>query len=156
MSSSLLTKLQDCSKLINKPLLTGIIKDLSLVQEQKETIEDIENPILSLNSQINLILNNLKQGQIQFFTRTYPNYQIIKDIGSGLNLKREGFNSILDLAIKGDIQELVVTNKSSICISGFELYESIINKYSNGKIVVLNQKQTSNSKLKVEKKDKTK
>ena len=83
--------------------------------------------------------------QIQFFTRTYPNHQIIKDIGSGLNFKRKGFNSILDLAIKGDIQELVVTHKDRLCRFGFEFYERIINQYSNGKIMVLNQKQTSPS-----------
>ena len=72
MNSSLLTKLQDCSKLINKPLSTGIIKDSSLVQEQKEIIEDIESPILSLNSQINLILNNLKQENVSAIVESQP------------------------------------------------------------------------------------
>src|ERR1700686_1962907 len=30
--------------------------------------------------------------QIQFFKREYPNHKIIKDVGSGLNFKRKGFN----------------------------------------------------------------
>ena len=38
--------------------------------------------------------------QITFFRDRYPDYEIIKDIGSGINFKRKGFNTILDDAIK--------------------------------------------------------
>ena len=34
--------------------------------------------------------------QISFFKTTYPDNVIISDIGSGLNFKRKGFNSILE------------------------------------------------------------
>jgi predicted site-specific integrase-resolvase len=84
--------------------------------------------------------------QIEYFSTKFPNHIIIKDIGSGLNFKRKGFNSILDFAIKGDIQEVVVTHKDRLCRFGFELIERIITEYSNGKIVVLNQKKTSPEK----------
>ena len=81
--------------------------------------------------------------QEEFFRRNFPNHEIIRDIGSGLNFKRKGLNSILDAAIKGDIEEIVVTHKDRLCRFGFELIERFITQSSDGKIVVLDQKKTS-------------
>jgi excisionase family DNA binding protein len=81
--------------------------------------------------------------QVEYFREKFPNYRIIKDYGSGINFKRKGFQTILDLAIKGHISEVVVTHKDRLCRFGFELIERIISEHSNGKIVVLNKKETS-------------
>lgn len=81
--------------------------------------------------------------QVEFFRDRYPNYEIIKDYGSGINFKRKGFKTILDEAIKGNIQEVVVTHRDRMCRFGFELIESIIRTHSDGKIVVLNKQKTS-------------
>ena len=80
--------------------------------------------------------------QVEFFQTHYPHYTIVRDIGSGLNFKRKGLNSILDDAIKGNIQEIVVTHKDRLCRFGFELIERIITSH-NGNILVLNQEHTS-------------
>ena len=69
----------------------------------------------------------------------YPNYIIIKDIGSGLNYNRNGLLEIIDKAIKGEINELVIAHKDRLTRFGFELIENIIKKYSNGKIVIVNK-----------------
>jgi predicted site-specific integrase-resolvase len=81
--------------------------------------------------------------QIEYFRIEYPNHEIIRDIGSGINFKRRGFNAILESGIQGDIEEVVVTHKDRLCRFGFELIERIITKQSNGEIVVLNKKETS-------------
>ncbi len=81
--------------------------------------------------------------QINFFRIEYPGYEIVTDIGSGINFKRKGFNTILDLAIDGDVKEIVVTHKDRLCRFGFELIERIIQERSNGVIVVLNKTETS-------------
>ena len=86
------------------------------------------------------------QRQVEFFQQEYPDYEIIKDIGSGLNSKRKGFNTILDAGIKGDIGEVVVTHRDRLCRINFDLIEGIIQKYSQGKIVVLDKKETSPEK----------
>jgi predicted site-specific integrase-resolvase len=83
------------------------------------------------------------QRQVEFFQQEYPDYEIIKDIGSGLNSKRKGFNTILDAGIKGNIGEIVVTHRDRLCRVNFDLIEGIIQKYSQGKIVVLDKKETS-------------
>ncbi len=84
--------------------------------------------------------------QIEFFRNRYPHHEIISDIGSGINFKRKGFNSLLDQAIRGNIEELVVTHRDRLCRFGFEFFERIIQQYSNGKIVVLYQDETSPEK----------
>ena len=81
--------------------------------------------------------------QVIFFRSKYPEYEIIKDIGSGINFKRKGFNSILESALKGNIGEVVVTYQDRLCRFGFELIKRIIEQQSDGKIVVLNKTETS-------------
>lgn len=78
------------------------------------------------------------QRQILYLKERFPNHQIIKDIGSGLNFKRKGLRQILDLAHKGEIKELVVAHKDRLCRFGFELIEYILSTYSNAPILVLN------------------
>lgn len=71
----------------------------------------------------------------------FPDYLIIEDIGSGLNLNKRGINKIIHLGIKGKINELVVAHKDRLTRFGYELIEEIIKKYSNGKITILNKSQ---------------
>jgi len=72
----------------------------------------------------------------------YPNNIFIEDIGSGLNMNKTGLRKIIDLAIKGKINELVIAYKDRLVRFGYELIEDLIIKYSNGKIIILNQKDT--------------
>lgn len=83
--------------------------------------------------------------QVEYFRCNYPNHEIIKDIGSGLNFKRKGFKNILESAFKGDIHEIVVTNEDRLCIFGFELVLQIIES-TNGKILVLDKEKISPEK----------
>lgn len=80
------------------------------------------------------------------FRNKFPGYECISDVGSGLNFKRKGFNEILDSAIGGHIEEIVVTHKDRLCRFGFDLVEKLINQYSKGKIVVLDDTETSPEK----------
>ena len=81
--------------------------------------------------------------QIDFMKEKYPNYEIIKDIGSGLNFKRVGLKKLINYAINGEINTIVIAYKDRLCRFGFDLLEFIIDKYSNGKIIVLNEKHLS-------------
>jgi predicted site-specific integrase-resolvase len=81
--------------------------------------------------------NDLER-QINMMRNLYPNHEIIKDIGSGINFKRKGLLRIIDLAISNQIDEVVVAYKDRLCRIGFEIIEYLIEKYSNGKIKILN------------------
>jgi len=76
--------------------------------------------------------------QIQYMKDKYPNYEIISDIGSGINMNRKGLNKIIDMGIKGEIKELVVAYKDRLARFGYDMIENIIEKYSAGKITIIN------------------
>jgi len=77
--------------------------------------------------------------QIEFMRKRYPTYTIVNDIGSGLNFNRRGFLNIVEYAIQGRINEVVVAYKDRLCRFGFELIRHLVETYSDGKIVVLKQ-----------------
>lgn len=79
--------------------------------------------------------------QIEYMKKMYPTYEIISDIGSGLNFNRAGLNKIISDAIKGEIEVVVVSYKDRLARFGYELIEKIIKDYSNGTIKVENKKE---------------
>ena len=79
--------------------------------------------------------------QIQLMEKKYPNHIVIKDIGSGLNMDRKGLRKIIDMAIDGILGEVVVTYKDRLARFGYELIEWLIEKYSNGKIIIIHKRE---------------
>lgn len=77
--------------------------------------------------------------QIEMMKKAYPTHRIIKDIASGINYERKGLQMILEMAINGEIEEVVIAYKDRLTRFGYEMIEHIIKKYSNGKIVVINE-----------------
>jgi predicted site-specific integrase-resolvase len=78
------------------------------------------------------------QRQIEYMKNKYPNHEIISDIGSSLNMNRNGLVKLIDMAINGEINELVIAYKDRLARFGYDMIENLIIKYSNGKIVTLN------------------
>jgi predicted site-specific integrase-resolvase len=66
----------------------------------------------------------------------YKNYEIIEDIGSGINFNRKGLRKIIKLGIEGKINKLVVAYKDRLTRFGFELIEDLIKEYSNGEVII--------------------
>ena len=88
--------------------------------------------------------NDLEK-QIKFMQESYPDYEIISDIGSSLNYKRKGLLSLLERINKGEISEIVVAYKDRLSRFSFELIEQFV-KLNHGKIVVLNKDSISQEK----------
>lgn len=64
--------------------------------------------------------------QITFAKENYPEHQIVKDIGSGLNWRRKGLRKILEDCNEGEVEEVRVFHRDRLCRFGFELLEYII------------------------------
>jgi predicted site-specific integrase-resolvase len=79
--------------------------------------------------------------QIEFLKNKYPTYEFITDIGSGINYNREGLKKIIEYIIQGSVEEIVVTYKDRLTRFGFELIEWMLEKYSQGKIIVVNKSE---------------
>jgi len=84
--------------------------------------------------------NDLER-QVEFMKTSFPNHTIVKEVGSGLNFQRKEFLKIIHQIINNEIEEIVVAHKDRLCRFGFELIENFIKKYSNGKIIILENHQ---------------
>ena len=74
--------------------------------------------------------------QSEFLQSKYPTYRSIKDIGSGINFKRKGLETILDSCLQGTIGEVVVAHRDRLSRFAFDFIKLIISK-SGGKITVI-------------------
>ncbi len=78
------------------------------------------------------------QRQKEFLQSKYPDYRIVQDIGSGINWKRGGLKTILELAMQNKLDTVVVAHKDRLCRFAFELVHWILES-NNVKLVVLDK-----------------
>lgn len=84
-------------------------------------------------------IDDLKR-QKDFFRQKYPTYNLVTDVGSGINWKRKGLKTLLDRSMQGNISEIVVAHRDRLCRFAFELLEWIFER--NGvKLVVLDEEK---------------
>lgn len=76
--------------------------------------------------------------QTNFLRTKYPRHRLVTDVASGLNNKRKGLQTLLELAMSRNIGELVVTNRDRLSRFGFDIIERIV-ALSGGRVVVLNR-----------------
>ena len=129
--------------------LYNIKKYLENKEKNKSIKLKINNPIINEKTNIrrNIIyarVSSLQQKndlerQIKILQEKYPTYELIKDIGSGMNFKRRGFIKIIDYAIEHKINEIVIAHKDRLCRFGYSLIKYLILKYSGGKITILGE-----------------
>ncbi len=86
-------------------------------------------------------VSSAKQGddlkrQVEFMQNQYPEAEVIKDIGSGLNFKRKGLRTILDRILQGDKLKIIVACRDRLTRFGFELIQYLVEQ-NGGEIVVL-------------------
>jgi excisionase family DNA binding protein len=82
------------------------------------------------------------QRQISYMQEKFPDHKIITDIGSGINFRRKGLRTILELSSKGAVSQVVVAYRDRLCRFAFELLEWIFHLHEV-KLVVLNQEMDS-------------
>jgi putative resolvase len=116
--------------LYNRQSLLTYINDSSNIKETDEKRFIIYCRVSSKKQSDDL------QRQIDLARDLYPSYEVITDIGSGINFKRKGLQTILRYAVEKQISELVVFHKDRLARFGFEVIEQVIN-LSGGKIKVV-------------------
>jgi predicted site-specific integrase-resolvase len=83
--------------------------------------------------------------QVEYVSKPeYSDYIVIQDIGSGINFKRKGLQTILDACIQRTIGEVVVAHRDRLSRFGFDLIELFIQK-AGGKLTVLANEKNSSS-----------
>lgn len=80
--------------------------------------------------------------QIAYMRRKFPEYEVISDIGSGINFKRKGFISLLQRVIKGDVSEVVVTFTDRLSRFNYDFFEWLFQQFGC-RIISLNKTKES-------------
>lgn len=76
------------------------------------------------------------QRQVEHMRERFPGHEIITDIGSGINFKRKGLQTILRLAMLGAVEEVVVAYRDRLARIATDLVEWILQS-SSARLVVL-------------------
>lgn len=67
--------------------------------------------------------------QVAALQKEFPNHQVVKDIGSGINFKRKGLLDLLEAVIAGNVQQVVVAHKDRLARFAFEVFELIFQRF---------------------------
>ncbi len=78
------------------------------------------------------------QRQTDLLQQRYPSHSVIQDIGSGINFKRKGLQTLLERCLRREIEEIVVAHKDRLCRFGFDLIKQIVES-TGGHIIVLDE-----------------
>ncbi len=89
------------------------------------------------------------QRQCEYLQSQYPDGELVKEVGGGLNYKRKKMLTILERVMSGNVKRIVVTYKDRLARFGFDLLEWFCTKHSC-EIVVLNKVEFSPEREMVE------
>lgn len=74
-------------------------------------------------------------------------FEVITDIGSGINYNKNGLNKLIDMVTNGEVEKIVVLNKDRLVRFGFELIENICKKYGTTIEIIANTEKTEEQEL---------
>lgn len=82
--------------------------------------------------------------QVKYLRGKYPSYEVITDIGSGLNFKRQGFRTILEELFQGNIRDVVVSSGDRFSRFGTREFFGWLFEQFNAKLTILQNRNYEN------------
>jgi putative resolvase len=76
--------------------------------------------------------------QVHRLRELFPKAEVIRDIGSGLNFKRKGLQTLLERLLRGDKLKVVVAHRDRLVRFGFDAIRFLVEK-NGGELLVLDQ-----------------
>jgi len=61
--------------------------------------------------------------QVKYLSSIHSDYSIVKDVGSGLNYSRKGFQTILEQLFSGNVKRVVVAHQDRFTRFGFDFFQ---------------------------------
>lgn len=125
----------------------GIIETIRISGQRRYNVDGYLGERASANIVCYCRVSSYKQKddldrQIAFMLEKYPQAEIIKDIGSGLNFKRKGLKTLLERAMRGEQLTVVVAHRDRLARFGSELIRFVI-EHNAGQLVVLSEDHLS-------------
>ena len=76
--------------------------------------------------------------QVTYVHSHYPEAEIIRDFGSGINFKRKGLLSLLERVLRGDKLRVIVAHRDRLARFGGEVIQFLVEQ-NGGEVVVLDE-----------------
>ena len=76
--------------------------------------------------------------QVAYLQKHYPEAEIIRDFGSGINFKRKGLRTLLERVLRGDKLRIVVAHRDRLARFGGEVIQFLVEQ-NGGEVVVLDE-----------------
>ena len=83
---------------------------------------------VSSNKQKDDLIRQVDNVRTYMLAKGYQ-FEIIEDIGSGINYSKKGLNKLLDAVTNYEVEKIVILYKDRLVRFGFELIETICHKY---------------------------
>ncbi|MDS0526508.1 IS607 family transposase [Clostridium sp. SHJSY1] len=74
-------------------------------------------------------------------------FEVITDIGSGINYNKEGLNKLIDMITNSEVEKIVILYKDRLLRFGCEIIENLCNKYGTTIEIIDNTEKTEEQEL---------
>lgn len=74
-------------------------------------------------------------------------FDIIQDIGSGINYNKKGLNQLIDRITNGEIDKIVILYKDRLVRFGYEFIENLCSEYGTEIEIIDNTEKTEELEL---------
>ena len=104
---------------------------------------------VSSNKQKNDLERQIENVKTYMIAKGYS-FQIISDIGSGINYNKKGLNQLIDMITNSEVEKIVILYKDRLLRFGFEIVENLCNKYGTAIEIIDNTEKTEEQELVVD------
>lgn len=101
---------------------------------------------VSSNKQKDDLERQIENVKTYMIARGYQ-FDIIQDIGSGINYNKKGLGQLIDKITNGEIDKVVILYKDRLIRFGYELIENLCNKYGTEIEIIDNTEKTEEQEL---------
>lgn len=101
---------------------------------------------VSSNKQKDDLERQIENVKTYMIARGYQ-FDIIQDIGSGINYNKKGLSQLIDKITNGEIDKVVILYKDRLIRFGYELIEKLCNKYGTEIEIIDNTEKTEEQEL---------
>lgn len=119
---------------------------LGLKQDKKLNKKTIGYCRVSSHKQKDDLERQIENIKTYMFARGYQ-FEIITDIGSGINYNKKGLNQLIDMITNSEVDKIVVLYKDRLIRFGYELIENLCNKYGTTIEIIDNTERSGEQEL---------
>lgn len=119
---------------------------LGLKQEVQLNKKTIGYCRVSSNKQKDDLERQIENVKTYMYAKGYS-FEIISDIGSGINYNKKGLNELIDMVTNSEVEKIVILYKDRLIRFGYELIENLCDKYGTTIEIIDNTERTEEQEL---------